>query len=171
MRNSEFYYAFRFLEERNIKVFPVPINNSGSMKICISRSGREKLGHEVYKTYETSRLETIESNGCVRKIKVTIPPVHVKIEEIVIDIFRKNGGKNTPGYLFNNLSLIKSLYNSTEQEYTVQDIRKGLFFIANTSLEFFEITRQFSDKLKKITIEIYDKIYEKESFQNSKIAS
>ena len=171
MRNSEFYYAFKFCEARNIRIYPIPVNNSGSMKICINRSGRESIGHEIYKNSVSHRLIDVQNNGVVKKVKITIPPIHVKIEELLIDIYRKNGGINQPGHLFNNSQLIQSFYNQKELPISVETIKEGLFFIYETSVEAFNFSKSFSPEVKKLTLEIYEKINEKTHCEAPKIAS
>lgn len=171
MIKSEYYYAFKFLEARNIRVYSVAVNNVDCVRICVERSGIENVGHQVYKSTAFKMQKEVVEYGIKRKVTVTIPPVHKAIEQLVIQIFRENGGDKTPGHLYNNRELIRSLYDFKKHQISIETIIEGLFYIHETTLEAFKLSRKFTEEVKKLTLEIYEKINEKTHVEASKIAS
>lgn len=91
MRNTEFYFATNYCWENGIFIVVKPVNNNGQYRLAISRNGKEKIGHQVYKDKSTIKMiNNIVAYGTQKNTTERVPAVDEKIKELYIDIFRKN---------------------------------------------------------------------------------
>jgi hypothetical protein len=91
MRNTELYFAQKFCWDHQIFVVVKTTPKLGRYKLAVSRAGREKIGEEVYESNGYIRtVEMISPTGLKTKHKIPVPPLHVKIAELYIDIYHKN---------------------------------------------------------------------------------
>lgn len=91
MRNQDLLFidAQRYCWSNQTLIYVKPTYRKGVYRICISRNGREKLGHEEYEGTPTYKTEILKQGNKELKIKKRIPPVHEKIRELYIDIYQK----------------------------------------------------------------------------------
>lgn len=92
MQNQDilFIEAQRFCWHNETFIFVKTTVKKGRYRICISRNGKEKLGHEEYEGSVTFKTEVAKQGNKEVKIKKRIPPVHEKIRELYIDIYQKS---------------------------------------------------------------------------------
>lgn len=85
-----FIEAQRYCWFNNIYVVVKPQPKKGIYKIAISRSGKEKIGHQEYEG-TLSFTTVVEKKGDkIIKHKVPVPSVHTKIRELYLDIYQKS---------------------------------------------------------------------------------
>lgn len=85
-----FYFQMKVCFEKGITIYPKPAGQNKAYRIVINRSGREKVGHEIYKDKAYDKISVDKSSGHIKKIMQHIPSVWDKILIIYDDIYQKN---------------------------------------------------------------------------------
>lgn len=86
MRNTELYFAQKYCWDHRIYVVVKTTPRVGKYKLAISTAGREKIGNEVYESGFSTKI--------VDGHRVQVPPLHVKIAELYITIYKTNTKKS-----------------------------------------------------------------------------
>jgi len=88
MRNEFYKYSSRCIAS-NITIYPKP-SNHGKYKIIINRRGVEKVGEEIYEDKPYIKQVEQKTTTGVIKVKVVVPSVWDKINELYKEICIKN---------------------------------------------------------------------------------
>lgn len=85
-----FIEAQKYCWFNEIYVLVKPLPKRGIYKIIISRSGKEKVGHQEYEDKLSFKTIEEKKGDKVLKHKVAVPSVHTKIRELYLDIYQKS---------------------------------------------------------------------------------
>jgi len=89
MRNEEHAKYFSLCVDSDIRIYPKP-SNTGKYKIIINRRGVEKVGDEIYEDKPYIKEVSQKTTTGVVKLKVVVPSVWDKINELYREICIKN---------------------------------------------------------------------------------